>query len=85
MIHVKNLSKTYKIPLKKEGRLGAIRGLFNKEYRHIKAVDDISFNINKGELIGYIGPNGAGKSTTIKILSGILVPDEGECKINNYV
>ena len=85
MIHVKNLSKTYKIALKKAGVGGALRSVFKREYRMIKALDEISFSIGKGELIGYIGPNGAGKSTTIKILSGILVPDKGECIINGFV
>ncbi len=85
MIHVKNLSKTYKIPLKKAGVAGAVRSVFKREYRLIKALDEISFSIGKGELIGYIGPNGAGKSTTIKILSGILVPDGGECVIDGFV
>ena len=85
MITVKNLSKTYKVPLRKPGLKGGFRSLVRREYRFIKALDDISFTIGRGELIGYIGPNGAGKSTTIKILSGILVPEKGECSVDGYI
>ena len=60
----------------------AFKSFFKREYKYIEAVSDISFSIEKGEIIGYIGPNGAGKSTTIKILSGILNPDRGECIID---
>ena len=63
----------------------ALKSLFHKEYKEIKALDDISFTIPDGEMVGYIGPNGAGKSSTIKVLSGILTPDKGECLINGRV
>lgn len=63
----------------------AIKAFFKREYKTIKALDDISFNIKQGEIVGYIGPNGAGKSTTIKIMCGILVPTSGECIINGYI
>ena len=63
----------------------ASKSFFHKDYEYIKALDNISFNINKGEVVGYIGPNGAGKSSTIKVLSGILVPDSGECYIDGKV
>ena len=82
-IEVKQINKTFKVPLKEEGKFGALKSFFNRKYRYIKAIDNISFSINKGEIVGYIGPNGAGKSTTIKILSGILVPDSGKVKIKN--
>ena len=62
-----------------------MRGLFNRKYEIRKAVDDISFQIKKGEIVGFIGPNGAGKSTTIKMLSGILYPDEGKLGVNGFV
>ena len=60
----------------------AAKALFKREYETVKALDDLSFTINDGEMVGYIGPNGAGKSSTIKILSGILTPDSGVCNIN---
>ena len=84
-IMVKHIRKTFKVPIKTEGIIGSLKSFFNRKYRYIKAIDDISFSIKKGEIVGYIGPNGAGKSTTIKILSGILNPDSGSVKINNLI
>ena len=81
-IEVKHINKTFKVPLKGEGKFGALKSFFNRKHQYIKAIQDISFSIKKGEVVGYIGPNGAGKSTTIKILSGILVPDSGEVTID---
>lgn len=79
---VENLCKEFKIPERDPGVWGAIRGLAHRRYRTVRAVDGVSFEIGKGELVGYLGPNGAGKSTTIKIMSGILTPDSGRCEIN---
>ena len=59
----------------------AIKGLVRRRYRHVSALDHISFSVEPGELVGYIGPNGAGKSTTVKVLAGILVPDSGVCEV----
>ena len=84
-IAVENLTKTFRIAERNPGTWGAIRGLVSRKYREVRAIDDISFTINTGELVGYIGPNGAGKSTTVKVLSGILVPDSGICKIGDRV
>ncbi len=84
-IEVKNLQKTFKVPVKAEGRFGTLRSFFNRKYKHIHAIDDISFSIKKGEIVGYIGPNGAGKSTTIKILSGILVPTSGSVVVDKQI
>ena len=81
-IEVRQISKTFKLAKKKSGLKEAFKSFFKREYKYIEAVSDISFSIKKGEIIGYIGPNGAGKSTTIKILSGILNPDRGECIID---
>ena len=81
-IEVKQISKTFRVAKKKSGLKESIKSFFKREYIDIKAVDDVSFSIDKGEIVGYIGPNGAGKSTTIKILSGILVPDSGKCTIH---
>lgn len=84
-ITVRHINKTFKVPIKSEGKFSTLRDFFNRKYRYIKAIDDISFSIKKGEIVGYIGPNGAGKSTTIKILSGILVPDSGNVIIDKKV
>ena len=81
-IDVKHISKTFKVAKRKSGLIASLKSFFKRNYIYIEAIKDISFQIEKGEIIGYIGPNGAGKSTTIKILSGILVPDLGECRIN---
>lgn len=80
-IIVENLSKTFHIAQRQPGVWGALRGVVRRTYRQIAALDGISFAIAPGELVGYIGPNGAGKSTTVKVLSGILVPDAGRCEI----
>lgn len=82
MIELNNISKTFKIARRNPGFKEAARAFFHKEYEYIKALDNISFKISEGEMVGYIGPNGAGKSSTIKIMSGILNPDRGTCLIN---
>lgn len=78
---VRDLVKTFKVAKRKAGLWNAFRGVIKREYQRVKALDGISFQIGQGELVGYIGPNGAGKSTTIKVLSGILVPDAGQCEV----
>ncbi len=80
-IIVENLVKTFHIAQRRPGVWGALRGVVHRTYRQISALDRVSFAIEPGELVGYIGPNGAGKSTTVKVLSGILVPDSGHCEI----
>ena len=85
MIEVKNVKKYYKIAKHKKGFFSSVRNLINRQYEIRKAVDDISFSIKKGEIVGFIGPNGAGKSTTIKMLSGILHPDKGDICCNGYI
>lgn len=82
MIEVKNVTKDFVSPKKYPGLKGAIKGLFSNEKVTKRAVDDISFNIQDGEIVGYIGSNGAGKSTTIKMMTGILCPTSGECLVN---
>lgn len=81
IIAVDRLWKEFRIPKRKSGWLGSLASLFSREYQIKIALDGISFKIDEGELVGYIGPNGAGKSTTIKILSGILVPNGGDVKV----
>ena len=82
MITMENVCKTYKVSKRDAGFSSAFKALFRKEYELIHALDGVSFTISDGEMVGYIGPNGAGKSSTIKILSGILTPEEGTCLIN---
>ena len=82
MIELKNITKTFKVMRRNAGFKEALKAFFKREYEYIHALKDISFTINDGEMVGYIGPNGAGKSSTIKIMSGILTPDGGECIIN---
>ena len=85
MIEVKNICKSYRIVKREAGFRAACRSFFHKEYEIVHALDEISFSIGDGEMVGYIGPNGAGKSSTIKVLSGILTPDSGECVINGRI
>jgi ABC-2 type transport system ATP-binding protein len=85
LIHVRDLSKNFRSFKRREGVWGSIQNLFVREYRTVAAVERVSFEIDRGEMVGYIGPNGAGKSTTIKMLTGILVPSSGEIRINGYV
>lgn len=84
-IAVKNVSKTFKISKRRSGVPGMLANLFVPKYEKKEAVKNISFNIEKGEMVGFIGPNGAGKSTTIKMLSGILYPDRGEINVGGYI
>ncbi len=81
LIEVNNLVKDYKLNVRKKGLMGSIQSLLVPEYKMKRAVDNISFSIDKGETVGFIGPNGAGKSTTVKMLTGILVPTSGTISI----
>src|SRR5580700_4726416 len=85
LISVHALSKHYRSFRRREGILGGLANLFHREYQTVKAVENINFEIGRGEMVGYIGPNGAGKSTTIKMLTGILVPTSGEILVNGFV
>ena len=82
MITMEHVCKSYKIAKRNAGFKEACKALFRRETEEIQALSDVSFQIDDGEMVGYIGPNGAGKSSTIKILSGILVPDAGNCIID---
>ena len=85
MIELKNIAKTFKVARRNAGFKEAFKSFFKREYEYIHALKNISFTINDCEMVGYIGPNGAGKSSTIKIMSGILYPDGGECIINGRI
>ncbi|WP_169083412.1 ATP-binding cassette domain-containing protein [Paenibacillus sp. PL91] len=84
MITVHGLSKSYQVAKRSSGVRQAVKALFKRDYKIVEALNDISFSIEPGEIVGYIGPNGAGKSTTIKVMSGILVPDSGTCTVMGY-
>ncbi len=82
MIELKHISKIFRVAKREAGLKNAAHSFFHREYTDIHALQDVSFTIGDGETVGYIGPNGAGKSSTIKIMSGVLTPDSGECLIN---
>ncbi len=84
-ILVQDLAKTYRVAEREPGVLGAVRGLVRRRTRTVEALRNVSFSLERGELLGFFGPNGAGKSTTIKILSGILRPDAGRVEIDGLV
>lgn len=84
MITLDGICKSYTVSKRSAGLAQAFKSIFKREYERVEALKDISFHINPGEIVGYIGPNGAGKSTTIKVMSGILVPDRGRCNIMGY-
>jgi ABC-2 type transport system ATP-binding protein len=85
IISAEGLSKTYRVFQKREGVLGAVRGLFRREYKEKRAVDGISFTIEPGELVAFLGPNGAGKTTTLKMLSGLIYPTAGAAQVLGHV
>ena len=81
IIEVKKLSKTFRVKLKEKGLKGSLKSIFKPKYKLVKAVNNISFEVEKGEIIAFIGPNGAGKSTTIKMLTSIIYPDKGKVSV----
>ena len=85
MIEVNDLTKTYRVFQKKEGVLGAMRGLYRRDYKEVVAVDRISFTIEPGEMVAFLGPNGAGKTTTLKMLSGLIYPTAGEARVLDFI
>ncbi|WP_235857633.1 ABC transporter ATP-binding protein [Paenibacillus albiflavus] len=84
MIKLSGISKTFKVAKRSSGLKNAVKALIRPTFTEVEALRDITFSIEPGEIVGYIGPNGAGKSTSIKVMSGILVPDRGECSILGY-
>lgn len=85
MITMENVCKSYKVAKRNAGMKEACKSLFCRQTEEIQALKNVSFTISDGEMVGYIGPNGAGKSSTIKILSGILTPDSGNCVVDGLV
>lgn len=84
-ICLNGICKSFKVSQRPKGHLSLLKSAFIRETRIVDALKDINFSIEEGELVGYIGPNGAGKSTTVKVMSGILTPDEGNCTILNRI
>ncbi|MBC8449138.1 MAG: ATP-binding cassette domain-containing protein [Chloroflexi bacterium] len=83
-VHVNSLVKYYRVHHKEAGLRGSLRSLFRRQYETVKAVDGISFDIERGEIVGFLGPNGAGKTTTLKCLSGLLYPTDGGATVLGF-
>lgn len=84
-IEINNLCKTFRVPEREGGFWAAVRSVFRRRFRDVRAVDDVSFQVDEGEIVGFLGPNGAGKTTTLKMLSGLLHPTAGEAKVLGHV
>ena len=85
VVSVENLSKVYPVAVKSPGIKGTLTHFFKRTYREVKAVQDISFSIEAGEIVGFLGPNGAGKTTTLKMLTGLIHPSQGQVRVAGYV
>jgi ABC-2 type transport system ATP-binding protein len=85
IIEAHGLTKTYRVFQKQPGLLGAVRGLFRRQYKEVHAVEDVSFAIEPGEMVAFLGPNGAGKTTTLKLLAGLIYPNAGTARVLGYV
>ncbi len=85
VIIMNKVCKEFKVLNRHEGLRGSIKDLFSRDYKYVQAVKDVSFTVNKGEIIGYLGPNGAGKSTTIKMMTGVLEPTSGEILVDGTI
>ncbi len=85
IIEVKQITKEFKVLNRREGLLGSLKDLFSRDYKIVRAVDNITMSIEQGEIVGYLGSNGAGKSTTIKMMTGVLEPTSGEILVNGNI
>ncbi|MBQ8927504.1 MAG: ATP-binding cassette domain-containing protein [Oscillospiraceae bacterium] len=85
IIEIKHITKEFRVLNRREGLRGSLQDLFSRNYKIVRAVDDISMEIGQGEIVGYLGPNGAGKSTTIKMMTGVLEPTSGEILVAGSV
>jgi ABC-2 type transport system ATP-binding protein len=83
-IEVKHLSKFFRVPEREGGMKAALRSVFRRKYKEVRAVDDVNFIVEPGEIVGFLGPNGAGKTTTLKMLSGLLHPTSGEASVMGH-
>jgi ABC-2 type transport system ATP-binding protein len=83
-IQVQQLSKTYQVPEREGGFGAAVRSFFKRKYKEVKAVQQVDFTIEQGEVVGFLGPNGAGKTTTLKMLSGLLHPSGGNANVLGF-
>ncbi len=84
IVAVENLTKIYPVAVKEPGLKGTLNHFFKRQYRQVKAVQNISFQIETGEVVGFLGPNGAGKTTTLKMLAGLIYPSQGKVKVSGY-
>ncbi len=80
-VDVQELRRVFTVPVREAGLAASIRSLFRRQHRDVVAVDGISFSLEPGEVVGFLGPNGAGKTTTLKMLSGLLYPDDGKVEV----
>lgn len=85
IIEIKNITKEFRVLNRREGLLGSFKDLFSRNYKTVRAVDNISMTVGQGEIVGYLGPNGAGKSTTIKMMTGVLEPTSGEILVGGSI
>ncbi len=84
-VHLRQLCKTYRVPERESGMGAALKSLFRRRMQDVRAVEDLTFDLAPGEMVGFLGPNGAGKTTTLKMLSGLLHPTGGEGRVLGYV
>lgn len=85
VIEVRELTKSFKVPVRQSGLGAAVKSLFDRKFTLVDAVKDVSFTIDRGEIVGFLGPNGAGKTTTLKMLSGLLHPTSGTATVNGHI
>ena len=84
MVEVEHLRKTYSVHEKEPGLAGSLRAFVHRKFKQVHAVDDVSFRLEQGEMVGFLGPNGAGKTTTLKMLAGLLHPTAGRVTVSGY-
>jgi ABC-2 type transport system ATP-binding protein len=85
IVVVENLSKVYPVAVKEPGIKGTLAHFLRRTYRSVNAVQDVSFQIEMGEVVGFLGPNGAGKTTTLKMLTGLIHPSSGRVRVASHV